>query len=241
MRQEIYGKELPIWLRMFGCWGWQQPSLRFWWGELSFSWGFALGYSIYHESAHLNIHIGPINLFLKMPMLITQRAGTEDYIASYGFTVFARDMHLNWRTRCKVIHFPWDWTHVRTSILFRDGSVCFDDTRSSWEAGAYEERKERIANVSDRHDYHYLLLPSGEVQKRTATIHGSEMEWRMRWFKWLPWPAKVQRSIEVEFSDEVGERSGSWKGGCTGCGYEWRDGETMLQSLRRMERERRFA
>lgn len=50
----------------------------------------------------------------------------------------------------------------------------------------------------------------------------------------------VQRTIDVEFDDEVGERSGSWKGGTMGCGYEMRASETPWETLRRMERERKF-
>ena len=170
-------------------------------------------------------------------MFIQQRPGTEDWCAKYGFSIFMDSIHLNWRTRCRVIDLPWAWAHVRTTHLKPDGSVFFHEEtgRCDW-----QERTKRLATVSETHPYHYLLLPSGDVQKRTATIRGEEREWRMLWFKWLPWPSKIHRTINVEFSDEVGERSGSWKGGVTGCGYEWRHGETMLQSLRRMERERRF-
>lgn len=48
------------------------------------------------------------------------------------------------------------------------------------------------------------------------------------------------RGIDVDFDGEVGERTGSWKGGTVGCSYESRPGETPVQTLRRMERERRF-
>ena len=46
--------------------------------------------------------------------------------------------------------------------------------------------------------------------------------------------------MSVNFSDEVGERSGSWKGGTLGCGYDLLKNETMEQCLRRMEKERKF-
>jgi hypothetical protein len=55
-----------------------------------------------------------------------------------------------------------------------------------------------------------------------------------------PLLGNVQRTISVDFSDEVGERSGSWKGGCTGCAYEMKPDETPWQTLMRMERERKF-
>jgi hypothetical protein len=78
------------------------------------------------------------------------------------------------------------------------------------------------------------------VQERTATVNVEEREWRQHWLKWTGLFANVQRTISVNFSDEVGERSGSWKGGCTGCSYQLRADETPEQSLRRMEAERKF-
>lgn len=48
------------------------------------------------------------------------------------------------------------------------------------------------------------------------------------------------RAIDVQFSDEVGERTGSWKGGTIGCGYNMLPGESPLDTLRRMEAERKF-
>lgn len=63
------------------------------------------------------------------------------------------------------------------------------------------------------------VLRSGEVQERQATVTVEEREWRWRWLVWLPFPRGGQRSIDVSFDHEVGEKSGSWKGGCMGCGY----------------------
>ena len=80
------------------------------------------------------------------------------------------------------------------------------------------------------------VLKSGEVQRRTATIQHGQTLWLR---PWLPW-RKLADAINVEFSDEVGERTGSWKGGTLGCGYTMRKGETPVECLRRMERERKF-
>lgn len=91
------------------------------------------------------------------------------------------------------------------------------------------------SDTTETHDYTYTLR-SGEVQHRKATIRVEEQEWR-RW--WLPW-RRVWRGIWVKFDGEVGERTGSWKGGTIGCGYEMLPDETPLDCLRRMERERKF-
>jgi hypothetical protein len=63
----------------------------------------------------------------------------------------------------------------------------------------------------------------------------------------LPWPRKVCRSIDVTFTsdekdfDGIGERAGSWKGGTIGCGYTMKPDEMPIDTLRRMQRERRFS
>ena len=88
-------------------------------------------------------------------------------------------------------------------------------------------------------DYTYTRK-SGEVQRRTATFYVDSMEHRMRWLMWLPFPRRVSKSICVDFSGEVGEKTGSWKGGTVGCGYSMRPDESALECLRRMERERKF-
>jgi len=92
-----------------------------------------------------------------------------------------------------------------------------------------------IISPSETHPYRYILK-SGEVQERTATIQAERYEWHR---PWLPW-RKVRRYIDVQFSGEVGERTGSWKGGTVGCGYELKRGETPFECLRRMESERKF-
>ena len=39
---------------------------------------------------------------------------------------------------------------------------------------------------------------------------------------------------------EVGKKKGSWKGGCIGCSYDSKPGETPEECLKRMEKERKF-
>lgn len=100
---------------------------------------------------------------------------------------------------------------------------------------SWRHREHKILSAPEKHDYIYRLR-SGEIQQRTATI---KVESRMWTRYWLPW-RRLSRYIDVDFSDEVGERTGSWKGGTTGCSYNMLADETPLQCLRRMERERSF-
>jgi len=87
--------------------------------------------------------------------------------------------------------------------------------------------------------YRYILK-DGTIQDRTATYCVERREWRPRCLQWTAMFAKCHTSIDVNFNGEVGERSGSWKGGCIGCGYELLPTETPEECLRRMERERKF-
>lgn len=233
-RSDRYWSEVPRVLRWLGCFAWERGSLRFRWGEVSYNrFGFGLTYSVYHETAHVCVHILWIALYLKAPMLIRQRPGTEDWNARYGASTFEGAVHLNWRLRCKIVHMPWTWgSAVRWSVFDANGKK--HPIVHQYDDGPYVDQRH-----IEKHPYVYVLR-SGEIQHRTATIYGSEIEWRLRYTPWLPWPRKVSRSIDVRFDDEVGERTGSWKGGCIGCSYEWRDGESMRGCLQRMQHEREF-
>ena len=179
------------------------------------------------------LHLLWLNLYLKVPVLIRERPGTEDWCASYGMHTFGDAIHFNWRTKCKIISLPWAFgSAIRWDVFDASGNKRkkisqYDD--GPFEDGRYVETWLFI-----------YVLRSGNIQNRTATIHGEEMEWRLKWFPWLPWPRKIHRSIAISFDDEVGERSGSWKGGVTGCSFEWRDGESMKGCLLRMQHEREF-
>lgn len=216
------------------------------------SWSSVFGI-VYHHGFYFNrrcklsIHVGPLALFLNMPWVTAnekQRDSCE--WPSYGFDVFRQSMHLIWGMHFKTVNFPWAWQWVRRSYLKADGSWLHETPhkRPAPNCALGSSHPFYHAESDDtlfREEYPYTYnLKNGVVQNVTATIRVSETEWRWRGFKWLPWPRKVIRGIDITFSDEVGERAGSWKGGCLGCGYNMLKGETPLQALRRMEKERSF-
>lgn len=206
--------------------------LRFSWAEFYGGLGLGLALCLFEEGYSLHIQFGWPNMFIKLPFLKRWAHDPECGMEQWGFKFFERSVHLNWGGHCKIVHLPWSWQHVRHQVHLRDGTLVAP-TPHHYEPPYPEGR------YVETHLYRYTLR-NGTVQNRTATIYGDEREWRWRWFQWLPRPRKISRCIEITFSDEVGERTGSWKGGCIGCGYEWRHGEEMLDALRRMERERKF-
>lgn len=98
---------------------------------------------------------------------------------------------------------------------------------------SWKHREHKVLSQPETYPFTYKLR-SGKVQERTAKIKVESRMWT-RW--WLPWKMQ-KRYIDIEFNDEVGERSGSWKGGVLGCAYDMLPHETPLDCLRRMERER---
>jgi hypothetical protein len=153
-----------------------------------------------------------------------------------------------WYQRYYHWDFPWQYDWHSTEILehemvFPHMTKCvhLEKRRGGLRKDAFAAMREAEPikkAASETYDYTYTRK-SGEVQHRKATVYVDRMTWRMRWFPILPFK-KVRTSINVQFDAEVGEGTGSWKGGCTGCGYEMRDGETPLTTLRRMEHERKF-
>jgi hypothetical protein len=141
---------------------------------------------------------------------------------------------LEWGRKNKFLYYPWSWSfykHWELAQGYRKNDAIWVEIPRGLPSGTIA--KKSIA------PYGYTLK-NGTVQERNATFYVERREWRMRWLMWLPWPRMVQTCIDVTFSDEVGERSGSWKGGTTGCSYEMKKGELPLDTLRRMESERIF-
>lgn len=140
------------------------------------------------------------------------------------------------------VSFPWNLEWYRTSYKHEMES---ETGQWSWE---HETRKKRRDFWDDskwgclwKRTYPYTYtLESGEIQERQATIKVTEREWRRRWLMWTPLFNKVVRSIDVSFDKEVGEKTGSWKGGTIGCGWSLKPNETPYQCLKRMEQERKF-
>lgn len=211
--------------------------------------------SVYHGFRKLNFKFGPASYFDNRWFLSFSLIYWQFYIhlpirskynqcdpPQYGFYFYSNNGW--WPTtfaickgnRVKFIPMPWEYDWVRTSNLRIDGI---------WEHEVRGDRKDFYKDKwkeiiwSEVYNYTYMLK-SGLMQYRKATVTVEEREWRPIWFKWTGLFKRVRKTISVAFNDEVGEGTGSWKGGCTGCGYEVLPGELPEQTLRRMERDRKF-
>ena len=200
--------------------------------EIAKGWDFNYKVSQYHENMTLIFTVPYFTFYVSLPDIECEYGNIEDQTWDRQWGVNYHDSHFwfQWGKKSFNIEMPWSWTHVRHEIMFPDMTLR-KPLAEPWDTSD--------GRLVRQYDYRYTLK-SGEVQERKATVYIGEREWRWTWFQWLKFPRMINRSIDVEFNDEVGERTGSWKGGCTGCGYDMLPGETMEETLRRMEKERKF-
>lgn len=127
---------------------------------------------------------------------------------------------------CK--HLPWkQWRHVRHSLYTPAGEHFYTEQKDFLDFFARQQECPRVNFVFRDYDGEFI----------TASCMIEEREWHRGegWFKWLKffYPVKIQRSLDLKFSAEVGPEKGSWKGGTIGHGIDMLDGETPGDAFRR--------
>lgn len=88
----------------------------------------------------------------------------------------------------------------------------------------------------ETHPYRYTRK-SGEVQECLATCYVEQRTYSRKWFPFITW---ANRYIDIRFSQELGEKTSSWKGGVVGTSSKMLTGESIEQCLRRVEETRKF-
>lgn len=242
-----YHRQIPRWLRLMGLWDIDGREYRFrigsWDASFARRWGLQLGVGCGGEDGdHADRATLMITLIWGQFFINLWRGSAwkhDDMWESMGFSFdrdFGDSIHFNWRSHTYIFHLPWHWEQVRHDVQLDDGS--WGPWLAEWHTDA-EGNALNDGRHKEKHPYRYLLR-SGEVQERNATIYVERRERRWRWFQWLPFPRRMTHAISVAFDAEVGERTGSWKGGCVGCSWEMRIDETPREALKRMEWERKF-
>ncbi len=149
----------------------------------------------------------------------------------YGIQPGDSSRDQNW---CK--HLPWtQWRFVRRSLYDLHGDHFWTEPtgRQVPHGGAWEEQQRQRDAVPKAR----FLIEDCDGKRITATTFIEEREWRFGegWFKWLSLfrTPKVRRSLDIEFSEEVGPEKGSWKGGLIGTDIDMLPGELHEAAFRR--------
>ena len=230
-KQDLFGNEIPFLLRMLGATRICTRSIEFTWGYIVLDFGleFCLDHTYEEGVPRLRMHFIFPGINIELPFL-KQRYDDVNNSPRYGFDYHSTTAWWHWGLKMYSYYMPWAWTHVRHQVMAPQGW--------SKPSGEYEQPY-NDCRLIEVHPYLYHLS-WGEIQYRKATVYMEEREWRWKWLTWLPFPKIISTCINIHFDNEVGEQTGSWKGGTVGCSYEIRNGETMFQCLKRMEKERSF-
>lgn len=236
--------------------GSRRRNYRATWGE--FSWGLAFGLKLYSNwDDHQMLVFKPFfGSFYFNPF--NCRSDRE-----YGFDfVSFSGLHLYFGKRYCVLAWPWEWEHVRWDYLSFDApssaKVIGVDKSRSWLSCRFRSfmprwllmkwarafprpdkwrEIETIKNDISRDLPYRYTRENGEVQDRTATVFVRRGVWRMRW---IPFVRKSHTCIDFTFNEDVGEKVGTWKGGCVASSYEMKPNESPEECLQRMRVERKF-
>lgn len=174
----------------------------------------------------LNVALGFGQAFIPLGIVPQEYQRGEE--PSWGIDMYREfGIRLSWGRWSR----SWDWPFRLETLSweYEAGDGTWRDVRAG------EDRDAK----AETHPYSYTL-DSGEIQELEATIYRQRWVIGRRILHRLGWPKIHKHSIDIRFSAEVGERAGSWKGGCIGCSYDMLPGETPEETLRRMERQRRF-
>ena len=247
--KERFSYEIPRWMRLLGVWRINKDSIDFKWGYFAPRPSFQVQL---HRGAYFNqryaitLALGYGVLHVKLPFKTKLREGCD--MPKYGiaihndtFWIYKGGFYDESIGQVQDRNSSWAWYLPFFSYEF-DGHWVQDKNRQ-WvlmgnrhndgpEAWKFRE----VDAYTETHHYQYTLQ-SGKVQERTATCSIEKRKWHRKWFPFL---TRTSQFIDIEFSDEVGERSGSWKGGTIGCSCEMMPADTIESCLRRMEKERKF-
>lgn len=139
---------------------------------------------------------------------------------------------------------PWnEWRHVRHSYYGLDGEHYWTEPQgirpvltgaTVTQQGMTWEEKKKIEDACPSRTFRFSDFDGEKIECKTCI---EEREWHKGngYFKWLRFfvKPKISRSLDLDFSKEIGRRKGSWKGGTTGHSIEMLPGELHEAAFKR--------
>lgn len=248
--KQRYSYEMPVWLRMLGVWRVNKDSIDFKWGYFAPRPAFNIelhrgGYFDQRWAVTIALGYGVFHFYLPFKTKLSEGCDMPKYgiaIHNDTFWIYKGGFYDESIGQVQDRNSSWSWYLPFFSYEF-DGHWIKNQDREWVLMGnrlndGPEPWKFRESGKAYTESYSYkYTLRSGQIQERTATCTIEKRKWHRKWFSFL---TRTSQVIDIEFSDEVGERSGSWKGGTIGCSYEMKLNDTIESCLRRMESERKF-
>lgn len=162
----------------------------------------------------------------------------------WGFRIYASRLFIglggqgNMRgNKCKAYRIPFFYLeHYKNWIKIVTGEFVEEEELIDNNRAHYQTYTDNPLIAKKQAEY----IDSYDNEKVVATFWEERREWRRYGLMWCKLFNLTRHYIEVEFNKEVGSMKGSWKGGCLACNYNMLPGESAYDTLKRMERERKF-
>lgn len=118
---------------------------------------------------------------------------------------------------------------LRTSYYLSNGE---------WEHSTNDDRKEFYQKYwHDRKKTMEYLYTDTDGSRLMAYLTMSEREIGRKWLTWIPYFNETTRHLNIEFKNEVGVNKNSYKGGVLGTSYMMKKDETMIDCIKRFEKD----
>lgn len=226
--------------RMWRGWLRDGQTLEISWGRCSVGAGVKIHSHDVGAHRFLWLALGWVQFFIPFGIVEDRWSFGEEPAWSFDMS---REMGLilHWKHFYKSWRWPFHTINLDHSYMTRQGwrtvpDYSIGNMPKSEEGNPFWNRPKAHFET---HPYTYNL-ERGEVQRVTASVLHERRTMGRNILSRLGWPSRIEHVIDVHFDGEVGERAGSWKGGTIGCGYEMNEGEQPVDTLRRMERDRKF-
>jgi hypothetical protein len=134
---------------------------------------------------------------------------------------------------------PWNEWRMIDHRLYDDCGEFFYGTTDDYNFYSEEGKSkyDKLCNAKEKVPKVVFEFKDFDGEIITATTFIEEREWLRGegYFKWISsfYKSKIRRDLEIEFSSEVGERKGSWKGGTLGHGIEIINNESHEETFKR--------
>lgn len=177
-------------------------------------------YTYFEKEYGFSYHNGFLQIFYgqQNEMNHYERYDNEGYV-TYNRKNEPFKQYRNLPSKCYSMFMPWHENRI-TEIRHYDEDlkVCFEcKNEQGLKFNDYYEKLNKTPRV------HFLLKDyDGEIVTASTVIEERVYKKGDRKFKWISLLTKplIVRSLQIEFSSEMGHEKGSWKGGMTGTSIE---------------------
>lgn len=219
-------------------------------GYRSFTFELASGCDDY-PGANLRLSLWRWTMIVALPQWVLRPAGDDERRLGWTLSEGHLSLHYGRQTNDSSSEkqwgwfLPWtQWRYIRRSFYDENdehvATILNKGPSYKQDPGRWE-RERGIKDAVPTMSFHF---DDYDGERIIATTRIEEAEWRLGtgWFKWLSIFCKprIVRSLDLQFTAEVGPEKGSWKGGTLGHGITMLDHELHADAFKRYCAENRM-